>query len=83
MTLIAYLHARLAEIRDDGERGDSPVPTAVIIMGLVVVGMAVTGFVFVRLRRMPSRQRGQLIGTAVVFVGMLVAFALGIYHLAR
>jgi hypothetical protein len=46
MPLIAYLRAsllaRLAELRDDGERGDSPVPTAVIIMGLVIVGMAVT-----------------------------------------
>jgi hypothetical protein len=42
MPLYAYLQARLAEIRDDGERGDSPVPTAVIIMGLVLVAMAVT-----------------------------------------
>jgi hypothetical protein len=42
MPLIAYLHARLAELRDDGERGDSPVPTAVIILGLVFVAMAVT-----------------------------------------
>jgi hypothetical protein len=45
MPLIAYVRAtlltRLAELRD-GERGDSPVPTAVIIMGLVVVAMAVT-----------------------------------------
>jgi multisubunit Na+/H+ antiporter MnhC subunit len=46
MHLIAYLHsaltARLAELRRDGERGDSPVPTAVIIFGLVAVAMAVT-----------------------------------------
>ncbi|GAB2964614.1 hypothetical protein GCM10027280_61850 [Micromonospora polyrhachis] len=46
MTLIAYLHTflavRLAELRRDGERGDSPVPTAVIIMGLVVVATVVT-----------------------------------------
>ncbi|EEP72750.1 hypothetical protein MCAG_03077 [Micromonospora sp. ATCC 39149] len=47
MHLIAYLHValttRLAELRRDGERGDSPVPTAVIIFGLVAVAMAVTG----------------------------------------
>ncbi|MFC8846727.1 MULTISPECIES: hypothetical protein [unclassified Micromonospora] len=46
MHLIAYLHialtTRLAELRRDGERGDSPVPTAVIIFGLVAVAMAVT-----------------------------------------
>ena len=34
--------ARLAELRRDSERGDSPVPTAVIIVGLVAVAMAVT-----------------------------------------
>ena len=48
MTVITYvytaLQARFAELREDGERGDSPVPTAVIIMGLAVVAMAVTGF---------------------------------------
>ncbi|RGC68986.1 hypothetical protein C5N14_10560 [Micromonospora sp. MW-13] len=47
MHLIAYLHialtTRLTELRRDGERGDSPVPTAVIIFGLVAVAMAVTG----------------------------------------
>jgi hypothetical protein len=47
MYLYAYLHAavatRLAELRRDPERGDSPVPTAVIIFGLVAVAMAVTG----------------------------------------
>ncbi|MCP3787504.1 hypothetical protein NLX85_29485 [Micromonospora sp. A3M-1-15] len=46
MHLYAYLHAavssRLAELRRDTERGDSPVPTAVIIFGLVAVAMAVT-----------------------------------------
>jgi len=46
MTVIAYLHTflavRLAELRRDGERGDSPVPTAVIIMGLVFVATVVT-----------------------------------------
>jgi len=46
MFAIVYLHvalkARLAELRHDGERGDSPVPTAVIIFGLVAVAMAVT-----------------------------------------
>ena len=47
MTVIAYVHsalqARLAEIRQDGERGDSPVPTAVIIMGLAALALVVTG----------------------------------------
>ncbi|GHJ50798.1 hypothetical protein [Micromonospora chersina] len=46
MHLYAYLYAavssRLAELRRDTERGDSPVPTAVIIFGLVAVAMAVT-----------------------------------------
>ncbi|WP_433389152.1 hypothetical protein [Micromonospora sp. KLBMP9576] len=46
MSVIVYLHvalrARLAELRHDGERGDSPVPTAVIIFGLVTVALAVT-----------------------------------------
>ncbi|MFC4149029.1 hypothetical protein ACFO0M_22475 [Micromonospora mangrovi] len=46
MFLYTYLHAavvtRLAELRRDAERGDSPVPTAVIIFGLVAVAMAVT-----------------------------------------
>ncbi|MFG3703201.1 hypothetical protein ACGF7U_00465 [Micromonospora sp. NPDC047670] len=46
MSVITYLHvalaARLAELRRDGDRGDSPVPTAVIIFGLVAVAMAVT-----------------------------------------
>ncbi|MCI4063649.1 hypothetical protein MRQ36_14065 [Micromonospora sp. R77] len=48
MFLYTYLHAavstRLAELRRESERGDSPVPTAVIIFGLVAVAMAVTGF---------------------------------------
>lgn len=47
MRLYTYLYAtvnsRLAELRRDTERGDSPVPTAVIIFGLVAVAMAVTG----------------------------------------
>ena len=47
MSIISYLHVvvttRLAELRRDGERGDSPVPTAVIIFGLVAVAIAVTG----------------------------------------
>ncbi|MEU5721221.1 MULTISPECIES: hypothetical protein [unclassified Micromonospora] len=47
MRLSTYLYAavtsRLAELRRDTERGDSPVPTAVIIFGLVAVAMAVTG----------------------------------------
>ncbi|MEU1747447.1 hypothetical protein ACPXB5_06190 [Micromonospora arida] len=46
MSILSYLHVvvttRLAELRRDGERGDSPVPTAVIIAGLVGVAIAVT-----------------------------------------
>lgn len=42
--LYVALTSRLAQLREIGERdrGDSPVPTAVIILGLVVVAMAVT-----------------------------------------
>ncbi|RLP91554.1 hypothetical protein EAD89_11440 [Micromonospora sp. BL4] len=47
MSIISYLHfvltTRVAELRRDGERGDSPVPTAVIIFGLVFVATIVTG----------------------------------------
>ncbi|MEU0155234.1 hypothetical protein [Micromonospora fulviviridis] len=47
MHLYTYVYAavssRLAELRRDTQRGDSPVPTAVIIFGLVAVAMAVTG----------------------------------------
>ncbi|MEU4471481.1 hypothetical protein [Micromonospora sp. NPDC023888] len=47
MSILSYLHVvlttRLAELRHDGERGDSPVPTAVIIFGLVFVATVVTG----------------------------------------
>ncbi|WP_422772695.1 hypothetical protein ACN28C_06765 [Plantactinospora sp. WMMC1484] len=48
MSIIAYLHValtvRIAELRRAGERdrGDSPVPTAVIIFGLVAAALAVT-----------------------------------------
>ncbi|SCG57307.1 hypothetical protein [Micromonospora humi] len=52
MYLYTYLYTavstRLAELRRDGERGDSPVPTAVIIFGLVAVAMAVTGLALAR-----------------------------------
>ncbi|WP_410810410.1 hypothetical protein [Micromonospora sp. 067-2] len=47
MSILSYLHVvmttRLAELRRDGERGDSPVPTAVIIFGLVFIATIVTG----------------------------------------
>ncbi|WP_203934628.1 hypothetical protein [Virgisporangium ochraceum] len=56
-------------------------PWVGVVIGLV--GMAVTAFVFVRLRRMPNPPRGQIVGVAVVFAGMLAAFALGVYHLTR
>ncbi|WP_432902214.1 hypothetical protein ACQP1S_01385 [Micromonospora matsumotoense] len=46
MQLVTFLYvatvARLAELRREAERGDSPVPTAVIIAGLVTAGIAVT-----------------------------------------
>ncbi|MEU8259478.1 hypothetical protein AB0C02_02470 [Micromonospora sp. NPDC048999] len=46
MRLSTYLYvavrSRLAQLRRDPERGDSPVPTAVIIFGLVMVAMLVT-----------------------------------------
>ncbi|MFY1626094.1 hypothetical protein ACN261_10330 [Micromonospora sp. WMMD723] len=46
MHLVTFLYvatvARLAELRRESERGDSPVPTAVIIAGLVAAGIAVT-----------------------------------------
>jgi hypothetical protein len=52
MHLVTYLHAalaaRLAELRHDAERGDSPVPTAVIIFGLVAAALTVTGLVMLR-----------------------------------
>ncbi|MEH0820939.1 MULTISPECIES: hypothetical protein [unclassified Micromonospora] len=52
MQLITYLHvtlaARLAELRREGDRGDSPVPTAVIIFGLVAAALAVTALVMTR-----------------------------------
>ncbi|MFR9777228.1 hypothetical protein ACL02O_14360 [Micromonospora sp. MS34] len=52
MHLVTYLHAalaaRLTELRHEAERGDSPVPTAVIIFGLVAAAIAVTGLVMAR-----------------------------------
>lgn len=52
MHLITYLHvalaARWAELRREPERGDSPVPTAVIIFGLVAAAITVTGLVMLR-----------------------------------
>ncbi|MBO4159704.1 MULTISPECIES: hypothetical protein [Micromonospora] len=52
MHLVTFLYAatvaRLAELRREAERGDSPVPTAVIIAGLVVAGVAVTGIVLTK-----------------------------------
>ncbi|MFI6227337.1 hypothetical protein ACIBCR_08460 [Micromonospora echinospora] len=49
MAFFTYLHValstRLAELRRDSERGDSPVPTAVIIFGLVAAALVVTTLV--------------------------------------
>ena len=49
MYLVNYLHTavmlRVAELRSAAQkdRGDSPVPTAVIIVGLAVIATVVTG----------------------------------------
>ncbi|MGK5441383.1 hypothetical protein ACSNN7_06075 [Micromonospora sp. URMC 105] len=52
MQLIVYLHvtlaARMEELRREADRGDSPVPTAVIIFGLVAAALAVTALVMTR-----------------------------------
>ncbi|WP_089154674.1 hypothetical protein [Micromonospora sp. NBS 11-29] len=52
MSLFTYVYvaarSRLAELSKDSERGDSPVPTAVIIFGLVAVAMAVTALALAR-----------------------------------
>ncbi|KAB1916848.1 MULTISPECIES: hypothetical protein [Micromonospora] len=52
MSILSYLHVvvttRLAELHRDSERGDSPVPTAVIIAGLVAVAMAVTAAALIK-----------------------------------
>ncbi|MFJ6196707.1 hypothetical protein [Micromonospora sp. NPDC092111] len=49
MQLVTFLYVatvtRLSELRRESERGDSPVPTAVIIAGLVAAGIAVTALV--------------------------------------
>ncbi|WP_328341333.1 hypothetical protein [Micromonospora sp. NBC_00421] len=49
MQFVTFLYvatvARLSELRREAERGDSPVPTAVIIAGLVVAAAAVTALV--------------------------------------
>ncbi|MBO4208229.1 hypothetical protein [Micromonospora echinofusca] len=50
MSFVSYLHImlvdRLAELRrdDDPERGDGPVPTAIIIAGLAVLAAAVVAW---------------------------------------
>ncbi|ASW53102.1 hypothetical protein [Plantactinospora sp. KBS50] len=45
MPLVHYLYAaiqnRFAELRADSDRGDSPVPTAIIIAGLAVMALAI------------------------------------------
>lgn len=52
MTVIYYLQAaltqRLAELRrpEESDRGDGPVPTAIIIAGLAVLGVAVLVWAF-------------------------------------
>jgi hypothetical protein len=50
MTLIAYVHATLAtrwrDLRTESDRGDNPVPTAVIIVGLAILAVAVLTWAF-------------------------------------
>ncbi|MEH0935756.1 hypothetical protein [Micromonospora psammae] len=52
MHLVTFLYAatvaRLSELRREADRGDSPVPTAVIIAGLVAAGIAVTALVMTK-----------------------------------
>ncbi|MEV4627922.1 hypothetical protein AB0J90_16705 [Micromonospora sp. NPDC049523] len=38
-----YARNRLAELREQVDRGDGPVPTAVIIVGLAVIAFALIG----------------------------------------
>ena len=48
MALISYLHVllvtRVAELRREPERGDGPVPTAIIIAGLAVLAVGVVAW---------------------------------------
>lgn len=48
MSLVSYLHTlvatRLTELRRHGERGDGPVPTAIIIAGLAVLAVGVVAW---------------------------------------
>ncbi|WBB73475.1 hypothetical protein O7602_28015 [Micromonospora sp. WMMD1128] len=46
----AAVRSRVAELRHRAERGDSPVPTAVIIFGLVAVAVIVTGIALTKAR---------------------------------
>ncbi len=45
MPLVRYLYAalqvRFAELKRESDRGDSPVPTAIIIAGLAVMALAI------------------------------------------
>ena len=38
------LIARVCEIRQEGERGDNPVPTAIIIVGLALLAVALVAW---------------------------------------
>ncbi|MFF5172583.1 hypothetical protein ACFY3U_08120 [Micromonospora sp. NPDC000089] len=52
MNVVTFLYvamlARLSDLRRETDRGDSPVPTAVIIAGLVAAGVAVTALVMTK-----------------------------------
>lgn len=52
MHVVTFLYvamlARLSDLRRETDRGDSPVPTAVIIAGLVAAGVAVTALVMTK-----------------------------------
>ncbi|MFB9234872.1 hypothetical protein ACFFWC_04885 [Plantactinospora siamensis] len=47
MPLVHYLYAavqaRIVELRTESDRGDSPVPTAIIIAGLAVMALTILG----------------------------------------
>lgn len=50
MSLVAYAHAALTDrwrrLRTESDRGDNPVPTTVIIVGLAILAAAVLAWAF-------------------------------------
>lgn len=46
--IAAAVAARIHEIRAENDRGDNPVPTAIIIAGLAILAAAVVGWAVAR-----------------------------------